>query len=441
MGSPLPSGRTPTGRRRSVAALLVVAMTGVVMAADARLPRRFDAVGHGYVDWPGWGFTHTQYSADDGEDAAVRSVQMKLAGQPMTQAQAIMGWGADTPEPAPGVYNFASLDERIDFIRRSGGTPVLTLCCAPDWMKGGAPGETEWNRLEEAPSREHYADFAALTAVIARRYPDVRHFMVWNEWKGFFNDEENRWDAEGYTDLYNQVYDALKSVDPSNRVGGPYLDMTAEPVGSPNSSPSLFGSWGSADQRVLDAFDHWLAHKHGADFVVVDGHATTATGAADEFTALSMFSAVNRWIQEQTDLPIWWSEWYVERTGEDWSPQRQVALRVAAMIELAQSGARTVLYWNPRPRGEDCATCLWTDTRVDGGGRPLPFLTDVLQPFARWFPPGTQLRTVPTPPGLRILAQDRAMVVVNTTDERVTATVDGQQVALGPYEIRWFTAH
>jgi hypothetical protein len=441
MGSPLPLGRrTPTGRRRSVAALLAVAITGVLLAADARLPRRSDTVGHGYADWPGWGFTHTQYSADHGEDAAVRSVQRTLGQQPMTQAQAIMGWGVDNPEPSPDVYDFTSLDERMEFIRRSGGTPVITLCCAPDWMKGGVPGETDWNRLTEAPSPEHYADFAALSAVVARRYPYVRHFMVWNEWKGFFDDEENRWDAEGYTDLYNQVYDALKAVDPRNRVGGPYLDMTSEPVDSPNASVSLLGSWGSGDQRVLDAFSYWLAHKHGADFVVVDGHATTATGAADEFTALSKFSAVNWWIREQTDLPIWWSEWYVERSHKDWSPEHQVALRAASMIELAQSGASTVLYWNPRPRSAGCATCLWTDTRAEDGGRPLPFLTEVLQPFARWFPSGTDLRPVPAPPGLRVLAQDRAMVVVNTTEERVTATVDGQQMALRPYETRWFTA-
>jgi hypothetical protein len=440
MEPPLPvGGRTPTRGRRSVAALLVVMVTGAALAADGRLVRSVD-VGHGGADWPGWGFTHTQYSADHGEDAAVRSVELTLAAQPMAQAQAIMGWGAHNPEPSPGVYDFTSLDERMDFIRRSGGTPVITLCCAPDWMKGGAPGKTEWSRLTEAPSREHYADFAALSAVVARRYPYVRHFMVWNEWKGFFDEEENRWDAEGYTDLYNQVYDALKAVDPHNRVGGPYLDMSSEPAGSLNASASLSGSWGSADQRVVDAVTHWLQYKHGADFVVVDGHATTATGAADEFAALSKLSAVNRWIRAQTDLPIWWSEWYVERAGTDWSPQRRVALRAAAMIELAQSGAQTVLYWNSRPSGRECATCLWTDTRAEDGGQPLPFLTEVLQPFARWFPPGTQLRSTPAPPGLRVLAQDRAMVVVNTTDEGVAATVDGHRIALAPYETRWFTA-
>ncbi|OLT10047.1 hypothetical protein BJF78_29420 [Pseudonocardia sp. CNS-139] len=63
----------------------------------------------------------------------------------------------------------------------------MTLCCAPDWMKGGEPGETDWSRIEVAPDPAHYADFAALAVDVARRYPQVRHFVVWNELKGFFD--------------------------------------------------------------------------------------------------------------------------------------------------------------------------------------------------------------------------------------------------------------
>jgi hypothetical protein len=179
---------------------------------------------NGSARWPGWGFTHTEFSADHGSSAAIAAVQQALADQPMVQNQHIMGWGADNPEPAPGVYNFASLDRRINFIRATGGIPVITLCCAPDWMKGGVPGKTDWGQLTKAPLPEHYADFAELSAVVARRYPDVRHFMVWNEFKGFFDEENKRWDAASYTELYNQVYKAVKAVNPLNRVGGPYID-------------------------------------------------------------------------------------------------------------------------------------------------------------------------------------------------------------------------
>ena len=47
----------------------------------------------------------------------------------------------------------------------------------------------------------------------AKRYPNVKHYMVWNEFKGFWDPANNRWDAEGYTELYNEIYVALKAVD------------------------------------------------------------------------------------------------------------------------------------------------------------------------------------------------------------------------------------
>ena len=139
-------------------------------------------------------------------------------------------------------------------------------------------------------------------------------------------------------------------------------------------------------------------------------------------------------------MPIWWSEWYVEPATADWSPEHEVALRVAAMIELASTGAHTVLYWNPRPDGADCATCLWTDTWAAEGGQPLPFLTDFLQRFVRSFPPSVERRKAQVADGLLALASERALVIVNTTQEMISASVDGRWIELSAYETRWVTA-
>lgn len=416
---------------------VAVAVTALALVACLWSPRLPASSGHAETEWPGWGFTHTQFSADAGEPTAVATAEAAIKSVPMVQAQAIMGWGVDNPEPSPGQYDFRSLDRRMDFIRRSGGIPVVVLCCAPDWMKGGQDGETDWDRLEDAPLPGHFADFGALSAAVAKRYPYVRHFLVWNEFKGFFNDEANRWDAQRYTDLYNVVYDAVKAVDPANQVGGPYLSFEGKTSGAPDSSPQLQGPWGAVDQRSVDAFVYWNLRRKGADFVVVDAHATTDDGAPDEFTAVQKFAVVNAWLRTQVNVPIWWSEWYVEPTRPGWSPEHQVALRVAAMIELASSGANTVLYWNPRPDGVKCVGCLWTDTREADGGRPLPFLSEVLQRFVRWFPPSVERRKVHVADGLLALASDGALVIVNTTDKRIIASVDGRQMEWSAYQTRW----
>ncbi|KNB52218.1 hypothetical protein [Streptomyces caatingaensis] len=396
---------------------------------------------------PGWGVTHTRYTADHGPAAATRRAAGLLSARSLPQNQHIMGWGAENPEPSPGHYDFAALDERVALMRSTGATPVLTLCGAPDWMKGGRAGHTDWSRLETAPDRRHYADFARLAGVVARRYPDVRHFLVWNELKGFWNDDRNRWDHEGYTELYNLVYAELKRRDPRNLVGGPYVVMDHEPPDDEDGSPEVRGAWGALDRRAVDALRYWNAHKAGADFVVVDGASYTREGhrtVPDEFTATGKFADVTRWLTGVTGLPVWWAEWYVEPPADDgrpggrdgWSERHRTAVQAVAMMRLAEGGASAALYWNPQRPGGDCPGCLWRGTHGDGGGGELP-MGRLLGRFAREFPPGTAFRPVAAPAGLQVLADDDAVLVVNTRRWPVAARVDGRTLGLAPYEVRW----
>jgi hypothetical protein len=401
----------------------------------------------------GWGFTHTQYSADEGSAAATERVEGLLKGQGLPQIQHIMGWGADNPEPVKGRYDFADMDRRVDFIRRTGGTPVVTLCCAPDWMKGGkaGAGNTDWSQaaLETAPDRAHYKDFAALAATVAKRYPDVRHFVVWNEFKGFWNNGEARWDYEGYTELYNLVYKALKKVDKDIMVGGPYLVMDSVDPREDNASKTFKGPWGAMDQRILDAFGYWNKNKTGADFVVVDGSSYTNDDELlpDEFAATDKLTAVGQWVRERThDLPLWWAEYYVEPAdGNDdrkgWSESHRVAVQAAGMIAMVKGGASSGFYWNPEDeKGSGCAGCLWTPTSSDDGGKPLP-MYDLISRFSEEFPPGTEYRTVSVAaddvPNVRVLATDKAVLVVNTLDRAISAKIDGKRFEMQAYGVKW----
>ncbi|MET7534930.1 xylan 1,4-beta-xylosidase [Streptomyces sp. NPDC005507] len=402
----------------------------------------------------GWGFTHTQYSADEGDDGATRRVEDMLSGQGVPQIQHIMGWGAGNPEPVKGRYDFDEMDRRIDFIRKSGGTPVVTLCCSPDWMKGGKAGvdNTDWSRqsLETAPDRAHFKDFAALAATVAQRYPDVRHFIVWNEFKGFWNNGKQRWDYEGYTELYNLVYKALKKVDKDIMVGGPYLVMdSVDPRQSENASADVKGPWGSMDQRVLDAFDYWNKNKAGADFVVVDGSSYTVDDELlpDAFKATDKLTAVGKWVERQTrDLPLWWAEYYVEPGDRNddrkgWSEPHRVAVQASGLVAMAKGGASSGFYWNPEEKtGTACAGCLWTPTQSGDGGTKMP-MYDLISRFHKAFPPGTAYETVPVAaddvPNVRVLADDRTVVVVNTLNRKISAKVDGKRFEMGAYEVKW----
>ncbi|MEC4020758.1 xylan 1,4-beta-xylosidase [Streptomyces sp. H27-D2] len=400
----------------------------------------------------GWGFTHTEFSAERGGPDARKRAEKLLSAQPMPQNQHIMGWGANNPEESPGRYDFDELDSRVALMRRTGGTPVITLCCAPDWMKGGKAGETDWSKkqLETAPSPEHYKDFAKLAGKVAERYPDVRHFIVWNEFKGFFDNDKNRWNYEGYTKLYNLVYQELKKVDKDNRIGGPYVVMDSYGPGEDTHDSGLKGPWGSVDQRSLDAVTYWNEHKAGADFLVVDGSSYTKDDkyVPDEFAATEKFADVSRRLRKETGLPLWWAEWYVELADKNddrngWSEKHRTAVQAAAMMAMAEGGATTGFYWNPENQGAACPGCLWSSTGLGGGdgGRELPMMK-LLARFSHEFGPGTRFdRSVAVAaddkPDVRVLADDEATLVVNILGRPIKARIDGRTFDMGAYGVRW----
>jgi hypothetical protein len=365
--------------RRWPVVALIAAVLGVLVApsgaqgADAPATRL--GVAHGQQSLNPWN-----------PRPAVVSGANVLAATPGTlQAQAIMGWGAVNPQPSPGVYDWSSLDRRVALIRATKGIPVITLCCSPDWMKGGSAGTTNWANLEVAPKREHYRDFAALAAAVARRYPDVKHFQVWNEMKGFWDTARNKWRYEDYTDLYNEVFRALKAVNPAIKVGGPYVSMTSWKVnvgGGRNSS--VRGPWGMVDQRALDVVTYWLEHAVGADFIAVDGPASLKDGTflTSPADSAAKFAAVNQWLRARTSLPIWWSEIYPIPYGASgrYEPAEEAALWTSTMRTLTASGASAAFLW--QPEGVPGVTGLWSSTSSASGGQPTA-LSAALRPWLR----------------------------------------------------------
>jgi hypothetical protein len=375
------TGRHSARGRARFAWLLAAAVGGIGLVAWIAVAGS-TAPGGGQEARPGSGLTlgvtHTQRTVELAHpDEAVTRVRDVLAAVGPLQNQHLMGWGALNPEPSPGDYQFTSLDERIGMITALGGEPVLTLCCAPDWMKGGAAGFTDWSRIEDAPDPEYFDEFAELAQVTAQRYPQVRHFLVWNELKGFFDEEANDWDAAGYTELYNRVYRAVKEVRPDARIGGPYVVFDSWSTAEATSHPSgISGPWGVLDQRPLDVVDYWLENAVGADFIALDAATTTRDGGltTTDFRAVEKLGVVTEWVRSRTDLPVWWAELYPE-ADDATSPAddaRRAAVMTEALITVARAGADTALVWQPRAGSDLDSAALFTDSSTSAGGRPLP---------------------------------------------------------------------
>jgi hypothetical protein len=365
-------GASPATQVLTIA--LVLAVCVAVAAAVQALP-------HASAGGPAFqvGVTHGEQSADGwNPTASVERARTVLKAVAPLQNQSLMGWGALNPEPSPGTWDWSSLDARIQLITATGARPVLTLCCAPDWMKGGPAGSTDWTRLGVAPTPDHYADFARLAAAAAQRYPQVRDFLVWNELKGFYDAARDDWDVAAYTDLYNQVYRAVKRVRPDARIGGPYVVFDSWSSASTSSHPStVHGPWGVLDQRPLDVVTYWLKHAVGADFIAVDAVTSTRDRGliTTDFASVAKLAAVTHWVRSRTRLPIWWAEIYANASGATGSADpRAAAVLTDALVTVAQAGASVALIWQPQESPNLRSPALFTSTASTDGGRALPLV-------------------------------------------------------------------
>lgn len=303
------------------------------------------------------GVTHGQQTANF-PPANTPEVRELLTRIPL-QNQHIMGFGALNPNPSPGVYDWDSLDRRMAFIMSTGAEPVITLCCAPDWMKGGTPGETDWSQIEVEPDPEHFEDYAFLAGLVAARYPYVKYFQVWNELKGFWKLTANTWNMESFVEFYNAVHGAVKAVRPDALIGGPYVPVVVRAEDSSHPS-SITGEWGTVDQRSLDVIEYWLDNAEG-DFITMDGWLGTTdrgliTTAAE---SAKMFSEVTKWVRTRTDLPIWWSEVHAAIVSPNWNEFEQAYVTDVTLEALESAGASVALLWDPQADGP-CRGCLWS---------------------------------------------------------------------------------
>lgn len=416
-------------------AFLVVAAQPVIINVDYTVPDGISQLETGV--------THGQYSLDPwGNETAVKNAKKLLSAAVRYQNQHIYGWGATNPNPKHGVYDWKTLDRRIDLIRSMGATPVITLCCAPDWMTSLSTNTSSYPNLPPTP--EHYDNFADLVRRIAMRYPDVKHYLVWNEMKGFWDDSINNWNYVEYTKMYNYVYEALKAVNPTIKVGGPYLVIE----GTGSEELGYTDGWYTASPitaRDLKVIDYWLTNKRGADFIVVDrkissdSHDPNTYSEAELMQLTHWFGDITRQITLRTTLPVWYAEDYF-KPSNNW--QFQAAGLASMLYNYVRSSVAVSLRWSPQSTSDgmhkDNRQNLFSDTRVAGGGQPFPNYY-VYKAFHEHFGAGTQLyRTISSSPDVEVLASATKTLLINKRSTSITVSVNGTLITMAGYQVYIF---
>lgn len=292
--------------------------------------------------------------------------------------------------PFTSYKDLALLDawyEKMLSSRRTGGELMLTIYSAPFFMLTNANGSTPTtasgiyaalSSLRVATAYE--ARFAEWCAFLVDRYKAVRHWNIWNEGKGYYNNALNRWAYEDFTRMWKSCYTAMKAERDDVLIGGPYLPMVSYGTNS-GASPSasgrpsaaslaygatpttggatIAGSGWRCDGRTLDWGYYFEANTRDTppDFIAVDGgifdirDATNGTitpgpNAADSVKRIddrNKPALVGAWLQSLwPNTPRWWVESYFM----DGSPAnfREFAAQAKA------GGFATFITWNQRTR-------------------------------------------------------------------------------------------
>jgi hypothetical protein len=113
-------------------------------------------------------------------------------------------------EPVQGRFRWQTSDRVLRGLQTRGIQPVVTLVGTPGWANGGRGPRFA------PPSGK---DFAAFARTAARRYPFVKHWLIWNE------PNLRRWLEPTIPGTYvrrllNPAYKAIHAVNRGARVGG-----------------------------------------------------------------------------------------------------------------------------------------------------------------------------------------------------------------------------
>lgn len=278
------------------------------------------------------GTVFTQAEPTGGLTAGMYTILQNTAP---VEAQHLQGFGTGTLwATQSGSKSWGSLDRIFGtpgnpasgYMKNATRRVLYTLAC-PAWMKVAVPGTTitqptlspaadPTNQFSYTPPhRSQYPAFAQLIADTCVRYSQITDVVVWNEMKGFYRNDLNRWAYELYTEMYNLIYNAVKAVRPDIRIGGPYPVLNTLAWQFPNdwadsAEPSindrLNGPWGYADKKAIAVIKYWLQFAAGADFCCWDLRNSTKDFAASSAEGTTYTAAVWNTNPDGGTKPYYW---------------------------------------------------------------------------------------------------------------------------------------
>lgn len=185
----------------------------------------------------------------------------EVTGSPGVPASYIRLWDMGMAwrdiNPAPGVFNFSVMDQRIAQTEAAGAKPLVVLGLTPAWAaKDPSAGDPRWGAGTASPPSNTSTFTAYVTAIMQRYGARIGAVEVWNEanlqtfWTGTPAEMAN------LTALANS---AIKAISPNTQV---IAASTTTRLAS--SVASFFGPYASALKSSGYPIDAWTIHTYPA---------------------------------------------------------------------------------------------------------------------------------------------------------------------------------
>jgi hypothetical protein len=220
--------------------------------------------------------------------------------------------------PRDRAYDWRRSDKLLGGLRRHGLIPVLTLVGTPGWANGGRPAMY-------APP--HPADFRRFASAVARRYPWVRYWVIWNE------PNKPLWLKPTKAGIYvhhllNPGYEGIHAVLRHALVAG---GVTAPRAGLGGVSPVVWIHGMALAHAKLDAYAH---HPYpSSPFETPSGHGCRFCPSITMATLPKLLILVRRYFGLK---PIWLTEYGYQTNPPDTflgvPPKKQATLLSLAAL-------------------------------------------------------------------------------------------------------------
>lgn len=227
--------------------------------------------------------------------------------------------------PATGKFNWEMLDREIETIQKGGGEVIINFFGTPEHLASNPKAPVPAFTPPTDPKA--YADFCAeiVRHVNLEKKYNVKLWEFWNEPSGnyFWTDWHNN-NHRSFFELWNEVYRAVKKVDPSSLMGG-FADNS--------QYPEHYEAW----------FDFVKKSRTEPDFLTIHYYGDWAGDNPTEPANYTRFSDRLLEICRKKfgkTLPLYYTEWNLPAESVNRFPAEQVAAWIGASLNEMQKNGR-----------------------------------------------------------------------------------------------------